>query len=213
MSAHPWNKISLADYEGHMATPGVGQAAMLARELQLALDHTRAQSLALVGCAGGNGLESRACRELERVVCVDINPDFLEVLRARYAQQLRNLECHCGAIESCRGLEPVNLVFGGLVFEYTRLGEALDSIARMLQAGGSLYAVLQMPAEGLATITPSPYAQALGAVVETFTYVPPRTLIALAAQRQLIEQEQRIIKLPSGKCFTLVRFKKTGDSP
>ena len=40
--------------------------------------------------------------------------------------------------------------------------------------------------------------------------VPPRTLIALAAERRLIEQEQRVIKLPSGKWFTLVRFKKIG---
>ena len=213
MNAQPWNNISLADYEGHMATPGVGQAAMLARELQQALAQTQARSLALVGSAGGNGLDCAACRGLERVVCVDINADFLAVLRARHAQQLRKLECFCGELESCRGVEPVELVFGGLVFEYTRLGEALDSVARMLKSGGSLYAVLQMPAEGLATVTPSPFAQALGAVAETFNYVPPSTLIALAAERRLIEQEQRIIKLASGKCFTLVRFKKSGDAP
>ena len=208
MNTNPWNKVSLADYEGHMATPAVGQATMLAQEFRHAIERTRPKSLALIGCAGGNGLEELSNHALERVVCVDVNPNYLETLKTRYTEKIRNLECCCCELEQYRSLKPVDLVFGGLVFEYTRLDEALDSVSRLLNKGGSLYALVQMPADGIATVTPSPYAKKLDAVVDAFKYVPPRTLIDLAVKRNLIETEQKVIRLESGKFFTLAQFKK-----
>jgi SAM-dependent methyltransferase len=192
-----------------MAMPAVGQAAMLAQELRSAVERARPDSLALVGCAGGNGLAELAEYALKRVVCVDVNATYLQTLEARFGAKLRNLECHCCELEQFRSQEPVDLVFAGLVFEYTQLDQALDSVSRLLYHGGSLYALVQMPADGMATVTPSPYADALGVVVEAFRYIPPRTLIEMAAQHNLTLVEQKIITLDSGKSFTLIQFQKS----
>jgi hypothetical protein len=62
--SNPWLNIPLDDYEGHMSLPAVGQAQMIAEQL----DH------ALIGCAGGNGLERIAGRPIERVVARDAVP-------------------------------------------------------------------------------------------------------------------------------------------
>ncbi len=209
MTSNPWKRVSLADYEAHMAMPAVGQAAMLAQELRRAVECTRPDSLALVGCAGGNGLAELVEYTLKRVVCVDVNPAYLQTLEARYGAKLRNLECHCCELEQFRSQEPVDLVFAGLVFEYTQLDQALDSVSRLLRHGGSLYALVQMPAEGIATVTPSPYASALMVVEELFRYVPPRSMIATAAQHNLTPVEQKSITLGSGKSFTLIQFQKS----
>lgn len=205
---NPWCEVDLRDYEGHMALPCVGQAAMLARELRHAVERTRPKSVALVGCAGGNGLDGIAGLGLERVVCVDVNPRFMEALQRRYSGKIQGLECHCCELELFRCAAPVELVFAGLIFEYTRLDEALDSIARLLAAGGHLFGVVQMAAPGISTVTASPYARALSSVGEAFNYISPGILAGTAARGALREREQRIVTLDSGKSFAVLEFWK-----
>lgn len=207
-SVNPWCKVDLGDYEGHMALPCVGQAAMLARELRDAVEQALPRSLALVGCAGGNGLDAIGDFGLERIVCVDVNPHYIEALRSRYANTMANLECHCCELERFRSAAPVELIFAGLILEYTRLGEALESISRLITPGGHLFALVQMPAPGVSTVTPSPYAQALLSVGEAFNYVAPSILAETASKYALRKREQRVITLESGKSFTVVKFWK-----
>ena len=77
----PWRAIPLADYEGHMEAPQVGQAAMLRDILGEFVTRLRPASLALLGAAGGNGLECVEPGVVRRVVAVDINPDYLAACR------------------------------------------------------------------------------------------------------------------------------------
>jgi hypothetical protein len=203
---NPWTSIALADYEGHMAFPAIGQAAMLAEEFRQAVAATSPRSVALLGCAGGNGLEALDGSAVERVVCVDINPAFLAALETRHRARLPGLECHAGEVESFRSAAPVDLVFGGLVFEYTRLDEAIESVAWLLRAGGNFHAVLQCPAEGLATVSPSPHAAALASVGACFRHVDAPDLIRHAAHHGLWLQEDREVRLASGKSFRALHF-------
>jgi hypothetical protein len=58
MSAdNPWLTIPLADYEAHMALPQVGQAQLLADLFAAELRARSPASVAVLGCAGGNGFE------------------------------------------------------------------------------------------------------------------------------------------------------------
>jgi hypothetical protein len=58
MSAdNPWLTIPLADYEAHMALPQVGQAQLLADLFAAELRERSPSSVAVLGCAGGNGFE------------------------------------------------------------------------------------------------------------------------------------------------------------
>ena len=208
---NPWTHIPLADYEGHMAFPAIGQAAMLADEFRQAVAANAPSSLALLGCAGGNGLEALYGGDVERVVCVDINPDFLAALQARHGSNLCGLECHACEVERFRTDVRVDLVFAGLLFEYTRLEEALASVARLLRPGGAFYAVLQQPSAAHATVSPSPHAAALASVGAFFRYVAPAELIRHAAQCGLRLQTARELRLASGKSFCSLRFTRTAE--
>ena len=71
--SNPWLSIPLEDYEGHMGSAGVRQLTVLAELFKSALDRCRPESVALLGVAGGNGLEQIDCAATKSIVGVDIN--------------------------------------------------------------------------------------------------------------------------------------------
>ena len=54
---NPWLDVPLADYEGHMALPGIAQAQLLSDEFERVLANFSPVSVAVIGCACGNGLD------------------------------------------------------------------------------------------------------------------------------------------------------------
>jgi len=66
--SNPWLHVPLDDYESHMCLPAVGQAQMIADQLDRALLRWAPASIAVIGCAGGNGLEKIEGRTVERIV-------------------------------------------------------------------------------------------------------------------------------------------------
>jgi hypothetical protein len=75
--SNPWLGIPLGDYEGHMGSAEVGQLPVLAELFKCALDHCRPKSVAVLGVAGGNGLEQIDCSITKRIVGVDINRQYI----------------------------------------------------------------------------------------------------------------------------------------
>src|SRR6185503_3635012 len=88
---NPWLALPLEDYEGHMGSPGVNQLAPLADLFGEALARLRPRSVAVLGVAGGNGLEHVDSTLTARVVGIDLNPGFLAATKARFPD-LRGLE-------------------------------------------------------------------------------------------------------------------------
>jgi len=80
----PWLSIPLEEYEGHMALPEIGQAQMLAGKLEFAVRRYSPKSIAIVGCAGGNGLDRLVGSGIERIVGIDINPAYVEMVSRRF---------------------------------------------------------------------------------------------------------------------------------
>ena len=113
----PWLSIPLEDYEGHMDSPGVFQLAALAELFKRALDFTRPESVAVLGIAGGNGLNQIDPAATTRIVGVDINHRYLDEVQLRFPG-LPGLELHCLDLagDDVR-LEPVALVHAALIFE------------------------------------------------------------------------------------------------
>jgi len=89
---NPWLDIPLQDYEGHMSLPSVGQAQMLANQLGLLIERHAPRSAAIIGCAGGNGIDRIGPGQLERLVALDINPAYVEAVGTRYANRVPGLE-------------------------------------------------------------------------------------------------------------------------
>ncbi len=197
---NPWLDIPLADYEAHMALPYVGQARLLSEILSGALEEYAPRSVAVLGCAGGNGFE-RIPKTVERVVGVDINPNFIERARSRFGGRVPVLELFAGDVQADEfAFAPVELVFAGLLFEYVDVATVLAKVRSMLCKNGMLVVALQLPSASVAEITPSPYAS-LRALAPVMRLVPPEDLTELAVGLGYRPADARTLEAAGGKRF------------
>jgi ubiquinone/menaquinone biosynthesis C-methylase UbiE len=204
---NPWLDIPLADYEGHMALPNVGQAQLLSDVFADALTRYAPRSVAVLGCAGGNGLDRVSSKVTERVVGVDLNPDYVQQARTRYDHRIPLLELLVGDVQTDEfAFAPVELVFAGLLFEYIDAEAVLARIRAMLCPGGTLLTVVQLRSAAIPEITPSQYAS-LSALSSVMCLVPPKLLAQLAAAHGYYETETRTLKAAGGKEFQVQAFR------
>ena len=206
---NPWLMIPLEDYEGHMALPYVGQAKMLVNEFEELLKTYAPTSAAVIGCAGGNGFEEAAKAGVARLVGLDINPSYIADAKARYAGRMTGLELYCADIAGdAPELRPVDLIYGALVFEYVDIAKALKNLRGICLPGGILAALLQLPKEGVANVSPSPFVtlKDLGSIMRL---VPPNDFRKIAEGLGFGFLSQKLITLESGKQFPLQIFKCT----
>ena len=205
---NPWLALPLEDYEGHMGSAAVNQLAPLADLFGEALVRLRPRSVAVLGVAGGNGLEHVDGTLTTRVVGIDVNPAYLAATRARFPD-LRGLELHCADLErdDVPDVEPVSLVHVGLVFEHTGTGRCLDTAVKLVAAGGHLSVVLQLPSETHAAVTPSGF-ESMATLADDFAFVDPHQLRRMLAQRDLRLMHQARRTLSSGKALWWGSFER-----
>jgi phospholipid N-methyltransferase len=203
----PWLDIPLADYEGHMAMPGIEQAQMLADIFSGALDELSPHSVAVLGCAGGNGFE-RIPADIQRVVGIDINPHFITAAEARFANSFKQLELIAGDIQNPEvSFAPVDLIFAGLVLEYVNVDVVIARTPAMLTAAGKLVTVLQLPLASDQQVSPSPFVrvQTLGKIIRL---VPPSQLQEAAESAGYAQLTSREVASRGGKRFQVQVFSK-----
>lgn len=204
---NPWLAIPLADYEGHMALPAVGQAEMVAHEFKRLLKRHAPDTVALVGCAGGNGFDTAAEGGVRRLVGIDINARYIAAAKDRYANMIPELELHCADIQGDMPDVPaVELVYAALVFEYVDVPAALRNISRLCRPDGLMAALLQLPRQGAEAVTDSPFAS-LKTLNSIMRLVAPQDLRASAEAAGFCLLSNTIITLHSGKQFDLQVFK------
>jgi len=210
--SNPWLGVPLEDYEGHMNSAGVQQLGALAELFAEALRQCKPSSLAVLGVAGGNGLDRIDTSVTRRVVGVDINQRYLDEVRQRFAQ-LRGLELHCVDLAAQRlTLEPVALVHAALVFEHAGVGLCLDNAVALVEAGGALAVVLQLPSQVAQGVGASQFAS-LQTLKTNFKMIDPRWLEQELQGHgfRLTSQTQR--GLTAGKGFWMGLFSKRGINP
>jgi SAM-dependent methyltransferase len=86
MADNPWLTIPAADYEGHMGPAGVGQLAPLQDIFARVYRELRPARVAVLGCGTGNGLDAIDPAVTERLVGVDLNPEYIALARRRHAR-------------------------------------------------------------------------------------------------------------------------------
>jgi len=196
-----WNEIPLADYESHMALPSVGQATLLSRELGRVVAKFKPDSIAILGAAGGNGLEHPKLKSIRRVVALDINSKYLEVCAGRHAKRFKFFvpvthDLNSGAPK----FKPVDLICAALILEYVRWQDAVQMLPSLLTAHGILAFVLQLPNRNKPAISRSPYVQ-LKRLRSSFNHVHLHELAARLSHVGFSRREARKVSLDSGKSF------------
>ena len=140
---NPWLALPLERYERHMQD--VLQLDALSELFGAALEWCRPRSVAILGVAGGNGLERIDSAVTTRIVGVDINPSYVAQVRERY-RNLPGLELHPIDLSTeTAAFSPVQLTHAALIFEHAGVERCLDNALRMTAAGGHLSVVLQKP--------------------------------------------------------------------
>jgi hypothetical protein len=203
--SNPWLTVPLSECEQHMSSVEVQQLGALSDFFAEVLGRCRPLSVAVLGIAGGNGLNHIDSTITARVVGLDLNPLYLEAVRTRYSH-LRGLELHCLDLsEQHVELEPVQLVHAALVFEHAGVDYCLDNALSMIVPGGSLSVVLQLPTESGQTVGASQFSS-IKNLKSHFSLIEPACLQESLSGRgfRLIHQTTRA--LLAGKGFWMGIF-------
>ena len=207
MITNPWLEVPLDDYEDHMSLPAIGQAQMIAAQLDRALGRWAPKSVAVIGCAGGNGLDRIDGKSIERLVAVDVNPDYIERTRARHAKRLPCLEMVCADVQSeSLTYDPVDFTYAAVLFEYVDVVSTLKTLRRNSRPNAVLTTVLQLPHSTIDAVSSSPY-ESLGSLASVMTLVAPEVLCQAAADVGFTFADSTNIELSSGKKFCLQNFR------
>ena len=201
----PWLSIPLEDYERHMASAGVGQLTVLAELFHRVLDRYRPQSVAVLGVAGGNGLEQIDPMVTKRIVGLDINQQYLDEIQRRFGT-LPGLELHCCDLaEPNLDLAPVALVQAALIFEHVGVGVPLENALPLVAVGGRLSVVLQLPSEEQQGVASTRYIS-MQTLKRDFALVDNCEFQRRLRPKgfELVEQQRRC--LPAGKALWLGVF-------
>lgn len=199
----PWQQIPLADYEAHMNAAAIQQASALSSLFAEALALRKPASLAVLGVAGGNGLEHIDRDHTRRVVGVDLNPEYLAAVQERFAN-LPGLELHAiDLAESVIQVPPVELVHAALIFEHTGLGpspqnRSLDNALALVAPKGALSVVLQLPSTESQNVGSSGVAS-IAKLAAHFSLIDPQAFTATLATRGLPQIHETIVPVPGGK--------------
>lgn len=118
-NTNPWENIALSDYENHMKLESVQQLQTMNRMMRDQFRLCAAESVMVLGVAGGNGLEHAVDCGFKHVYGVDINPDYLHQCQARYPQLHNILECICTDLSNPDITLPhADLLIANLLIEY-----------------------------------------------------------------------------------------------
>jgi SAM-dependent methyltransferase len=202
--------VPAADYEGHMGSPGVRQLEFLSRVFGELVGEFDPESLLLLGCATGNGLERLGPGRLRRLVGLDINPEYLEICRERYAGRIPGLELVRADFASF-DLEPasIDFVHAALFFEYVEPAAALTKISRWLRPRGILAAVLQLPHGSGGNVSETEF-EGVKVLEPAIRLVDPGIFVRLAREAGFAEIRSSRETLESGKAFFVGVYRLEG---
>jgi SAM-dependent methyltransferase len=205
---NPWLQIPSEDYEGHMSAPNVMQLQMLSRIFKETLDEFEPRTVCVLGCTAGNGFEHLIGRNTELVLGVDINSKYVAECRAWFIEDIPNLQLLCADLNELElNKSSVDFIHAALIFEYVEVEKLIRKICNWLKPGGLLCVVLQLPGENLSPVSETEFATLK--LLKSFMHlVPPDKFTEFAHNNGIIEMENYVEEITSGKSFYVGVFEK-----
>ncbi len=190
-----------------MGHESVGQTQALNRIFaDLLAKHPPKKGICVLGCATGNGFEHIPNDKMVRVVGVDINLNYLKLVRERHGERLRWLELQCRDVLRCEFPDQAfDHIHAALLFEYTDPVAVLKRIRPWLTDGGVLSVVLQHPSETAGTVSASPF-DGVNILHDVINLISPDEFTSQAVKAGFRLKSQEHVTLPQGKAFEVMVF-------
>ncbi|MFT8705377.1 MAG: class I SAM-dependent methyltransferase [Bifidobacterium sp.] len=171
---NPWKDVNLSDYESHMSLDSVHQLQALDEVMKAQFSSVDADTIMILGVAGGNGLEHIDSNRVAHVYGVDINEKYLSVCQERYPQlQGVFTPVLADVTDQDLSLSHAEFVVANLVIEYIGY-EAFLNVLSLVQPR-YVSCVLQVnEADGF--VSQSPYEQTFKDIVNVYHHVDEHSL-------------------------------------
>lgn len=154
--SNPWNEIKLSDYENHMSLDSVGQLQSLNRFMAAQFDYFPVKTAAVLGVAGGNGLEHIDTAKYQTVYGIDINEDYLKESYIRHKDKSLVFRClQLDLINESDKLPHAELVIANLLVEYIGYRAFNQAVLKIDPEYVSV--VIQINTDTNAWVSDSPY--------------------------------------------------------
>lgn len=202
--------MRLSDYEAHMSSPDVKQKQILNSIIRQQFCQYQIRTLAILGIAGGNGLEYIDPIKIKIVYGIDINQEYLETCSKRF----HNLHDHLvllnlDLLDLSQKIPTVDLVIANLFIEFI----GTDIFTKQIYESSPTYlsCVIQKDEEG-DFISNSPYSNAFLGISRIHQNIDPEDLIQCMKNisYKLIASEQ--YALPNKKALIRLDFTKSRNS-
>ena len=191
-----------------MSSPDVDQLRFLSEAFKAIMFQYHPARVLVAGCTTGNGFEHIDFDSVERVVGVDINPEYLSILRERYEVYMQKIELVCNDINACTFMpETFDLIHCALLFEYVDPVETVRNMVRWLSRRGVLAVVLQLPDDKLKDVSDTRFSS-LKRLESIMHLVEPEEFDAIVLSEGLKQVRKEIRQLTSGKKFYMTVFAK-----
>ncbi|MBR3417634.1 MAG: methyltransferase type 11 [Oscillospiraceae bacterium] len=203
---NPWETIALPDYENHMKLESVRQLQALNRMMQAQLAVYPAESVMILGIAGGNGLE-HIRPEQKTVYAVDINGAYLRAAAERHPALAGRLRClQLDLITEAEKLPQAELLLADLLIEY--IGYAAFQRAVRQAAPEYVSCVIQINEDTAEWVSDSPYLHAfdgLDAVHHQIAEQPLNEVMREIGYTGVLRDAE---PLPNGKSLLRLDFQR-----
>jgi len=199
---NPWEMLPLDIYEAHMKLSGISQMQALGAVMKAQLRDYPFKTVAILGIAGGNGLEHIGST-VEKVYGIDINKDYINICKKRYAYLGKRLELICTDLSHIEKLPPCELVLANLIVEYTGMQTFTNLICVSVPCCVSC--VIQYSAE-TDFVSVSPYTNAFERIAAIHEDIDKDTLTKAMDRIGFRKTHEESIALPGSKALTRLDY-------
>lgn len=140
-----------------MSHPEVGQYEMINKSFNLVLQKYKPGYIFVPGCTIGNGFEHIEWDQVNKVTAIDINPEFLKILRGRFPGENKLEIINKDFQDFETDNRQYDLIFCALFFEYVALDTALAKFKSMMDRNSVLFSIIQLPVENQGKVSDTEY--------------------------------------------------------
>lgn len=205
--SNPWTDIALSDYENHMSLDSVQQLQAMNSIMRDQFEAYPVDTAMVLGVAGGNGLEHVRRDNYKTVYGVDINSDYLKVVKERYCNLDGVLEClQTDLINEYDKLPDSQLVIANLLVEYIGYEAFMKAMMRVRPL--YISCVIQINTDEAAWVSDSPYLHAFDRLDEVHCQMEEQALtdaMEKTGYRKILVQSN---PMPNGKALVRIDFER-----